>query len=130
VLCSLVGAWAGIRFYFGSEKPARGPASLGASPWQSSFETAKDQCGLPGRSSKLSFERRLVEAVGIEPTSEELRSPVSPCAAGALNLTPMTIVRRPSVGPARKISADAFGRRGGPARQIASDLRPTGGVMR
>jgi len=24
----------------------------------------------------------VVEAVGIEPTSEELRSPVSPCAAG------------------------------------------------
>ena len=30
------------------------------------------------------FERSLVEAVGIEPTSEELRSPVSPCAAGYL----------------------------------------------
>jgi len=33
------------------------------------------------RESKIRGEL-LVEAVGIEPTSEELRSPVSPCAAG------------------------------------------------
>jgi len=44
----------------------------------------------------------MVEAVGIEPTSEELRSLVSPCAAGDLNLTPWSVVRRPTVGPARK----------------------------
>ena len=73
---------------------------------------------------------QMVEAVGIEPTSEELRSPVSPCAAGVIDLTPGPVVRRPSPGPARKISVTVFGRRGDPARQTASILRWTGGISR
>ena len=32
--------------------------------------------------ARATLAKKMVEAVGIEPTSEELRSPVSPCAAG------------------------------------------------
>ena len=32
--------------------------------------------------ARATMAKKMVEAVGIEPTSEELRSPVSPCAAG------------------------------------------------
>ena len=62
----------------------------------------------------------MVEAVGIEPTSEELRSPVSPCAAGCCISPGGRSAGSLPRGPARFISVAAFGRDGDPARQTSS----------
>ena len=61
-----------------------------------------------------------MEAVGIEPTSEELRSPVSPCAAGCCISPGGRSAGSLPRGPARFISVAAFGRDGDPARQTTS----------
>ena len=58
--------------------------------------------------------------MGIEPTSEELRSPVSPCAAGCCISPGGRSAGSLPRGPARFISVTAFGRDGDPARQTAS----------
>ena len=99
--------------------------------------------GLPGRSSKpddgakgkarlrlqlrrgrllpkLGFERSLVEAVGIEPTSEGLRSPVSPCAAGYLISPRGQLAGNLPRGQPENISVTAVGRDGNPARLTSS----------
>jgi hypothetical protein len=62
----------------------------------------------------------LVEAVGIEPTSEELRSPVSPCAAGYFISPCGRSAGDPPRGQPEKISIAAVGRDGNPARLTTS----------
>jgi len=71
-------------------------------------------------SSKRSFKELLVEAVGIEPTSEELQSPVSPCAAGWYISPGGRSAGGLPRGPARKISVTVYGRHGGPAHLTSS----------
>ena len=58
--------------------------------------------------------------MGIEPTSEELRSPVSPCAAGYLISPCGRSAGDPPPGQPEKISITAVGRDGNPARLTAS----------
>ena len=61
-----------------------------------------------------------MEAVGIEPTSEELRSPVSPCAAGYLISPHGQLAGNLPRGQPEKISITAFGRDADPARLTSS----------
>ena len=61
-----------------------------------------------------------MEAVGIEPTSEELRSPVSPCAAGYLISPRGQLAGNLPRGQPEKISITAFGRDADPARLTSS----------
>ena len=87
------------------DKPCRSTASLRSSD---------------RNSSKPRFEELLVEAVGIEPTSEELQSPVSPCAAGCYISPGGRSAGGLPRGPARKISVTVYGRHGGPAHLTSS----------
>ena len=72
------------------------------------------------RRPKAAYFRSLVEAVGIEPTSEELRSPVSPCAAGYFISPRGQLAGDLPWGQPEKISITAFGRDGNPARLTSS----------
>ena len=72
------------------------------------------------RRPKAANSRALVEAVGVEPTSEELRSPVSPCAAGYFISPRGQLAGNLPRGQPDKISITAFGRDGNPARLTSS----------
>ena len=61
----------------------------------------------------------MVEAVGIEPTSEGLQRPASPCAACSLISPSGRSAGDRITGPVRSISVNASGQRVDPARQAA-----------